>query len=317
VVSTVNASLLFAIPALPAVEYRHTLLLERSRAVKRIALCLALAVAVHAVAGETVPRVKPDELARIQAAIPKQARVKPKKPRKMLVLSYQSHNGGRFAGEAALDLMAKQTGAFELTFCLDKDKLAEVVVPENLAKYDAVCVNNSTGGRVKAVNGKTITENIHDYVAAGGGLVGIHSATDNAIGEVFGGFFSGHPWSGKVFIRVDDPDHALTKVFAGEGFEVSDEIYQFTKIYTREKLRILLTLDMEKVKKPGKREDNDNAVSWVRTIGKGRVFYGSLGHNPKIFEMPKIMQFYLDGIQFALGDLEADTTPSGPLPAAK
>ena len=282
-----------------------------------IALCLIVAVAEQAVAGETLPRVKPDQLARIEAAIPKEATAKPQKPRKMLVLSYQSHNGGRFAGEAAMMLMAKHTGAFELTFCLDKNKLAEVVVPENLAKYDAVCVNNSTGGRVKATNGKTITENINEYVANGGGLVGIHAATDNAIGEVFGGFFTGHPWSGKVFIRVDDPEHTLTKVFAGEGFEVSDEIYQFAKIYTREKLRILLTLDMEKVKKRGKRADNDNAIAWVRGIGKGRVFYGSLGHNPKVFEMPKVMQFYLDGIQFALGDLEADATPSGPLPEAK
>jgi type 1 glutamine amidotransferase len=284
---------------------------------RMMVLCLSVVLAVQAMAGQQRPKVSADQLAKIQAAAPKQARVQPKKPRKMLVLSYQSHNAGRFAGEAALEIMAKQTGAFELTFCRDKNKLAEVVVPENLAKYDAVCVNNSTGGGGKAANGKTLVENISDYVAAGGGLVGFHSATDNRIGEVFGGFFTGHPWSQEVGIKIDDPDHALTKVFGGEGFMIRDEIYQFAKIYTREKLRILLTLDMTKTPNKGKRKDQDYAVSWVKAHGKGRVFYGSLGHNPHIFWEPKLLQFYLDGIQFALGDLEADTTPSGPLPEAK
>jgi type 1 glutamine amidotransferase len=254
-----------------------------------------------------------EQVAIMKAAMPKQASAKPKKPRKMLVLSYQSHNHGRFAGEKALELMAEQTKAFELTFVRNTKDMAAIMIPEKLKEFDAVCVNNSTGGSGKAANGKTLVENLSDYVSAGGGLVGIHSATDNKFGEVFGGFFTGHPWSGKVAVKIDDPDHRLTKVFGGKGFPISDEIYQFAKIYTREKLRILLTLDMDIVKKRGKRADNDNAIAWVRKYGKGKVFYCSLGHNPKIFLEPKLLQFYLDGIQFALGDLEADTTPSGPL----
>ena len=61
------------------------------------------------------------------------------------------------------------------------------------------------------------------------------------------------------------------------------------------------------------RTDNDFAVSWVRSWGKGRVFYCSLGHRNEIFWNPAILQHYLDGIQFALGDLPADTTPSAQL----
>jgi type 1 glutamine amidotransferase len=40
------------------------------------------------------------------------------------------------------------------------------------------------------------------------------------------------------------------------------------------------------------------------------VFYSSLGHREEIYWNPTILRFYLDGIQFALGDLEADATPS-------
>ena len=79
------------------------------------------------------------------------------------------------------------------------------------------------------------------------------------------------------------------------------------------KLRVLLSLDMARTADKGRRKDKDNAVAWVKQHGKGRIFYCSLGHKRHIFQDPKLLQFYLDGIQFALGDIEADMTPSGQL----
>jgi type 1 glutamine amidotransferase len=59
------------------------------------------------------------------------------------------------------------------------------------------------------------------------------------------------------------------------------------------------------------RKDKDFAVAWVRNHEKGRVFYSSLGHREEIYWNPTMLRFYLDGIQFAMGDLAADATPSG------
>ena len=59
------------------------------------------------------PRVSKTAAKKISEAVPRKATARPAKPRKMLVLSYQSHNAGRFASEYALELMAKRTGAFE------------------------------------------------------------------------------------------------------------------------------------------------------------------------------------------------------------
>jgi type 1 glutamine amidotransferase len=260
------------------------------------------------------PRVNEATAQKIAAAVPNKARVKPSKLHKILVLSYQSHNAGRFAGEKALELMAKNTGAFELTFVYDPKKLPEVVVPEYMSQFDAVCINNSTGGGGKATNGKELADNIDEYVTNGGALIGFHSATDNRAGKVFGGFFTGHPWSMNVGVKVDDPEHPLCQVFEGKGFMVNDEIYQFNKgTYTREKLRVLLSLDMNKTPDRGKRADKDHAVAWVKQHGKGRVFYSSLGHKQEIWWNPMLLQFYLDGIQFALGDIDGDMTPSAKL----
>jgi hypothetical protein len=58
----------------------------------------------------------------------------------------------------------------------------------------------------------------------------------------------------------------------------------------------------------------------VRQYGKGRVFYCAFGHRTEIWWNPTILRFYLDGIQFAMGDLPADARPSatvGPKVEAK
>ena len=48
---------------------------------------------------------------------------------------------------------------------------------------------------------------------------------------------------------------------------------------------------------------------WIKREGKGRVFNSVLGHRPEFYMMPDLVKMMLGGIQFVLGDLEADTTP--------
>src|SRR5262249_22760373 len=95
-------------------------------------------------------------------------------------------------------------------------------------------------------------------------------------------------------------------------FEITDEIYMFkpgTALPTERK--ILLALDETKMDvTKGKRKDDFYAISWVATYGKGRTFYCSLGHRPDIYWNPMVMTHYLAGIQYALGDLDADASPT-------
>jgi len=64
------------------------------------------------------------------------------------------------------------------------------------------------------------------------------------------------------------------------------------------------------------RPDGDYAVGWIKTYGKGRVFYTTLGHNANLFFSPQMDQFLMNSIQFILGDLDADTTPSAAVKAS-
>ena len=100
-----------------------------------------------------------------------------------------------------------------------------------------------------------------------------------------------------------------------KDFQIQEEIYQFREEpYSRERLRILLHLDRERSDPVDAdkimRTDDDFAVAWVRKAGKGKVFYTSIGHNNHIYSNPLMLKHYLAGIQFAMGDLKADTTPS-------
>ena len=166
-----------------------------------------------------------------------------------------------------------------------------------------------------------LRKNLMGWIKAGHGVIGVHAATDcsyqwKEYGAMIGGYFTGHPWGGgsTITLKVDDPAHPLNAAFGGEGVTFKEEIYQFARgVYSRQKQRVLLSIDLSKTNKAGgcKRKDDDYAVSWVKKHGQGRVFYCSLGHNNHIFSNPKILRHYLAGIQWALGDLTGvDTTPN-------
>ena len=156
----------------------------------------------------------------------------------------------------------------------------------------------------------------------------IHSATDTlkghkAYGDMIGAVFSQHPWGPKdtVMIKIEDPDLDLAKgVFQKNEFKFNDEIYEFREPYDRKRLHVILSLDLAKSDKPNRpvrRTDGDYPIAWTRSHGKGRVFYCSLGHAVSTFADPTILKFWLRGIQFAAGDIDAATTPSRQLPPAE
>ena len=266
-----------------------------------------------------LPPIPADDLARIQAAIPAAARVKPKKPRRVLVFwraDAIQHKAGVPAANKMMELLAKKTRAFEVDFSRDYD----VLDPKILSRYDAIILN-STAHLAIPDEGKK--QAFLDYARGGGAVVGIHAAIDTfkdwpAGAEVIGATFGGHPFvpTGRWAVKLEDPQHPLTRAFAGKGFTVQDEFYIMDPPYTRADREVLLSLDLsdpatgailrnEPPKEVVRRADHDFAVSWIKHYGAGRVFYADFGHVAGPFGDPAIVQFYLDGIQYALGDLDA------------
>jgi len=271
-----------------------------------------------------LPEITAPELAKIEAALPATA-APAKKPHKLLVFWRCDgffHTAGIAYGNKCLELLGQKTGAFTCDFSREDEALDAA----NLAKYDGLVFNNTTSLDPTPERKQAIL----DFINNGKAIIGIHAATDNfnkwVEGQkLMGGRFAGHPWGagGTWSFKLDEPNHLLVRAFAGKGFQLKDEIYQFKDAYTRDDRRVLVTVDLgdpttkkavtdvdPKSGKPrGCRDDGDYAVTWIKNVGQGRLFYCSFGHNGSVFQDPAIVKHYLDGIQWALGDLAADATP--------
>lgn len=274
------------------------------------------------------------DLAAIKAALPAHATATPKQPRKLL-LFYRAEGFVHPSipyGVEALRQLGEKTGAFST---VSSDDMA-MFDPATLKQFDGVVFVSTT--QLKFDN-PAHRKALVDFVVSGKGVVGIHAASDNFPTwpegqELMGGVFHGHPWHAGdlVAIKLDDPAHPINGGFNNQGFRLKEEIYQISGPYGRDKQRELVSLDMSKpenlqktVDKDGKplldkggkplivRTDNDFPISWIKKQGGGRVFYTSLGHNKDIYFVPQILKHYLDGIQYALGDLSADDMPTASL----
>ncbi len=180
-------------------------------------------------------------------------------------------------------------------------------LPADIAKLDRE--RQDAAGKLDAA----VKSSILEFVREGKGVAGIHAATAAFGGwpeylEMIGGVYAGHIEE-DVTIRLDDPGHPVNAAFDGKPFAIRDEVYIFGGPFSRKGVRVLASLDLERMKDPGKRADKDYAVSWVRAYGKGRVFYTTLGHAPETYWNPVFLRHLLAGVQFAIGDLPGETAP--------
>ena len=296
---------------------------------------------------------KPEEIAKTEEIAPKKLLRKPAKTRNILVFTRTAgyrHCDGIPAFNELLKAMDKNfKGSWNLTFTED----IEMFKPEVLKKFDCIILNNPTGpffgADEKARKEMTKEErdennrfnnsylqHLLDYVENGGGVMGLHAACDANGGtryvEMMGGLFAGHPWNADnpdVTVIIEEPNSALLRnVWKGKEFKIQDEIYTFRdESFDRGLQRVLMSLDYDRspLKDPSvdamtktSRKSKDFGLAWVKTFGKGRIFYGAFGHRHDVYmRNPELAEFYCRGIQFACGDLKVETAPRGELKPSK
>jgi hypothetical protein len=110
------------------------------------------------------------------------------------------------------------------------------------------------------------------------------------------------------------------KPFGSEPSTHTDEFYIFPPYspYSREKQRVLMSIDVEKSDRGfggrfselSTRPDQDYGVAWVKGYGKGRTYFTPLGHTTIMYTDKRWTAHLLAAIQYLLGDLPVDETPS-------
>jgi type 1 glutamine amidotransferase len=137
--------------------------------------------------------------------------------------------------------------------------------------------------------------------------------------KMIGGYFKFH-WNypTPITVKIDDPKSPITAAFKGKSFNTIDEVYTFNDAsFSRENVHVLTSIDYslmtdcDKGLESSPRPDKDHGLSWIRREGNGRVFYEALGHHETIYyNNPAMLEHILAGMQYALGDLKADDSPS-------
>jgi len=255
----------------------------------------------------------PADISAMMAAVPDKPFATPESLRHVLVLCRAVgwvHTSIPLAAKM-VEYLGDKTGAWMTTITYD----AAAITPENLKQYDAIFLSSTTGEFLDDPNDKAATDlrrkALLEFVRSGKGLAGVHAATDSyhtkgspttgewpEFNEMIGGFFKFH-WTYPTLIpvKVDDPHSPLTAMFPARGFDVVDETYTFAQdSFSRKRVHVLTSINY--------------ALSYIQRVGNGRVFYEAHGHDEKVYFLRPFVAHMLAGIQYALGDLKADDSPS-------
>jgi putative membrane-bound dehydrogenase-like protein len=204
------------------------------------------------------------------------------KPLKLLFLGDEGHHRPAERFRQLQPVLAKR--GIDLTYT---DKV-DALNPTLLAKYDGLVVYANTT-RITPEQEKALLA----YVAGGKGLIPLHCASYCFLNspkyvELVGAQFQRHD-TGIFRTTNTEPNHPIMKGFG--GFESWDETYTHTK--HNEKDRTVLEVRVE--------GDRKEPWTWVRTHGKGRVFYTAWGHDERTWGNPGFQNLVERGIRWACG----------------
>ena len=163
-----------------------------------------------------------------------------------------------------------------------------------LGKFDALLLY-ANHGRIEPHQWK----NLKDYVEGGGGFVPVHCASwcfgnEPGFDKLVGGRFKSHQGA-EFAAKIVKPDHPAMKDV--KEFTAWDETY-FHNNHNTENRTVLMVRDAM----PGDPHTKPEPWTWVRTQGKGRVFYTASGHDQRVWSHSDFHQLIKSGILWSVGD---------------
>lgn len=185
---------------------------------------------------------------------------------------------------------------------LDASEDAAVFTTANLARYQVVVFLSTTGTILDAGQKAAFVSYIH----AGGGYVGIHSASDTEhqwpwYGQLVGAFFKSHPQIAPATVHVEDRCHPSTSMLPS-AWSRTDEWYNFAT-NPRLQVHVLLTVDESSYR--GGSMGRDHPIAWYHSFEGGRAWYTAMGHTSASFSESLFLAHLWGGITYAAGQAAA------------
>jgi type 1 glutamine amidotransferase len=207
---------------------------------------------------------------------------------------------GDFYHEAAPMRAALETAAQGQGFSIDFFTDPAALPWNGLSQYSLLVMARE--GRVAPLQSKAVWNTdsheraIADFVAAGGGLVGLHAGLayghTGTYGQTLRGSFAYHPEELPEFqVRPLGVPHVLLEGF--REFSVRDEMY-FVRVDSTQTTRLLEVVSSDY---------GSSSAAWAHALGKGRVFCFTPGHQSEVLSDPAYLRFLGRGIRWASGRL--------------
>lgn len=293
---------------------------------KRIYLLIASICISTLYADQFLPSFEatPEWSEKIRKIAPEKPQAIPTKKRTALVFSLITGFEHWCAPHTAdvVKILGEKSGAYDVVVSNDISNFE----PKNIKKFDLIILNNTCSKRPerhlffdvlqdmeKAV---ALEKSLIAHIEKGHGLAVFHGGIvmlnkSKEFSDLLGGSFHFHPKQQTVIGKLVNPEHAITKAFNGKALVHIDEPYYFNNAYLDFKFHPLLEMQIEVNPDPSKERGTDikRYISWIKPYGKGRVFYCSPSHNAQSFEQPALLEFMLNGLQYAAGDLKCDDSP--------
>ncbi len=196
------------------------------------------------------------------------------------------------AGVAALKTLGERSG-----FDVDATADAAAFRDDNLKRYAAVVFLSTTGDVLDDAQQAALER----YVRAGGGFVGIHSASDTEYewpwyGRLVGAYFASHPkGTPTAIVRIVDAGHPSTSGLPA-AWERTDEWYDWKAL--PQGVRILAKVDESTYS--GGKMGADHPVAWCHDYDGGRAFYTAMGHTAESYADPLFLDHLLGGIRWTV-----------------
>ena len=201
-----------------------------------------------------------------------------------------------------------------MTLTATKD--AGSINAENLKSYQLVIFYTQGDLREAGLDGHPPmgpggVEALTEWIEAGGGFMGFHSATDtlrsNASDPVtpytkmIGAAFRTHGSQFTGTLRAVDSKHPAM-AHLPDGFSIKDEWYVFQQMNT-DAIHVLALLDSgEERAKQRKYDLEPYPIVWCRALGEGRIYYSAMGHRPDVWENETFLSSVDDAVAWATGE---------------
>ncbi len=184
-------------------------------------------------------------------------------------------------------VLKKALGVSGINLTYSED-LSEAFRADFIAQFDAVLLY-ANWPRLAPEQEKVLL----DYIAEGHGFLPIHCASacfghSNEFIKLVGARFKSH--GGEIFAPVNLPvDHPILQ---GIGqLEAWDETYVHDR-HNEDRTVLQVRRDAA----------GDEPWTWVRTHGKGRIFYTASGHDHRVWDQPEFHSLLRNAITWAVGD---------------